>query len=345
MRPDPDLATVAHRARAAARAVPLLAALALAWPTARAADAHAFGGLDASGVRGRLVLTDLRVPDPRLADDRFDVGVARLDGAARAALGWRRTAAAGPLGNLVLEATAGAALAAPAVPGAGGVRAGVEAAARGVLGPVALELRVAHGGRTPFTWPELALDAAAGAQAADPRRRTGAAEGSPATVARASVAWRIDRAWTLSAAPGVARTATGWSASVDAALRRAGVADALDLSLRLDAAWGAAGSHAMLGLTAHHVPRRAPESRATVWLGSGPAGAASWGVEGTWAVREGAGEAWVAVGWGPAWSDRPQAYAALRTSAPVGEARLRASLVWSEHGTTAEVGVSRPLGR
>jgi hypothetical protein len=318
-----------------------LALIALLWtatPTARGADLHTFLGADDRGVRARVVLADLRVADPGFADDRFEVGAAWHRGLASAAVGWRRTALAGPAGNLVLEVVAGGGRSA-----AGGARTGVEVGARGVAGPVALGVRLGYGQRTPHAWPELAVEPPP-APAADPRARTGAdADGSVATAAL-SAAWRIDRAWTLSVAPSVARTGRGWTGAVDASLRRFGIADALDLSVRIDAASGAVARHAALGATLHHVPRRAPESRATVWIGSGGASVALGG-EVAWFVRDGATEAALAAGWAPFWSDRPAGYAALRASAPMREGRGRVGVAWTGSALVAELGWSRPLPR
>lgn len=338
MRPRP--APTAAPRRRARRVWPLLTLLLALATAAVAADLHATLGLDAAGPRGRLLLTDLRVPGARLADDRFALALGRADGRWGAALGWRRTAAAGPLGNLVVE---GAAFVGTAV-GRPGLEAAAALGLRGVIGPVALEVHGEHGTRTPFARAELDVDPEP-VPLADPRLRTGAAAGSAATAVRAVATWRPDRAWTLALAPHAARTASGWTGGVEATVRRAGVADALDLSLRLDTARGAAAGHAALGLTAHHVPRRAPESRATVWIGTAPGGAASLGAEAAWAVRDGGTDALLAAGWGPAWSDRARGYALLRLSGPAGAGRVRVVAGWAGGGWRAELGGSLPLGR
>lgn len=305
--------------------------------TAHGADLHAFVGADAGGPRGRVLLADLRVADPGLADDRFDVGIARTEAAASAALGWRRTAVAGPVGNLVLEGAIG-------VGGsAAGGHTGVELGARGVAGPVALSVRAAYGNRVPFAWPELSLDAPA-APPADPRARTSAGTDEPIVAATTRATWRIDRSWTLSVAPTVARTASDWTGSLEAALRRYGVGDDLDLSVRVDAAAGASAGHAALGATLHHAPRRAPESSATVWWGAGTAGAAP-GAELAWRVRSGTTEAGLAAGWAPFWSDRPVGYAALRASAPMATGRGRLEVAWTGTTWSAELGWSQELPR
>jgi hypothetical protein len=307
-------------------------------PVAHGADLHAFVGVDGGGVRARAVLADLRVADPGLADDRFDVGVARVEGAAGGALGWRRTALAGPVGNLVLEGAVGIGRDA-----AGQLRTGVELGARGVAGPVALAVRAAYGNRVPFSWPELAPEGLA-ATPADPRARTGAGIEEPLAAATASAAWRIDRDWTLTVAPTVARTGSGWTGALDAGLRRYGLADDLDLSVRIDGANGRNARHAALGATLHHVPRRAPESQATVWLGWGDDGPAPGG-EFAWHVRAGASEAAVAAGWAPFWSDRPTGYAALQASAPMAAGRARVVMAWTGTTWMASLGWSRALPR
>ena len=321
---------------------------------AHGADLHAALGLDAGGVRARAVLTDLRVADPGLAGDRFDLGVARLEGAASATLGWRRTAVAGPVGNLVVEGAVGIGLGAHGDSSAGGsgadrLRAGVELGARGVAGPVALAVRVSYGNRVPFAWPELGPDVGA-APPADPRARTGG-DGEPVAAASASAAWRIDRAWTLTVAPSAARTASGWTGALDAALRRYAIGDDLDLSVRVDAATGSRARHAALGATLHHVPRRAPESRATLWIGVGEDGRAP-GREGlalggdvAWQVRAGASEAGVAAGWAPFFSDRPAGYAALQASTPMAAGRGRVAMAWTGTSWVATLGWSQALPR
>jgi hypothetical protein len=309
--------------------------LGAASPGAHGADLHAFFGVDDGGLRGRAVLADLRVADPGLADDRFDVGFGRAEAAGSAALGWRRTAAAGPIGNLVLEGALGVGRSA-----VGDLRAGLEVGARGVAGPVALTVRAAYGNRIPFAWPELAVDGAA--PTADPRLRTGAGADEAALTAAVAAAWRIDRSWTLSVAPAVARTGPGWTGSLEAALRRYGLGDDLDLSVRLDAAAGASARHAAVGATLHHAPRRAPESSATLWWGAGRSGIAP-GAEVAWRVRAGASEASLAAGWAPFWSDRPQGYAALQASAPMASGRGRVAVAWSGTAWVAEVGWSQAL--
>lgn len=305
-------------------------------PGAHAADLHAFLGVDGGGLRGRALLADLRVADPGLADDRFDVGFGRSEAAGSAALGWRRTAAAGPIGNLVIEGAFGVGRSA-----AGDLRAGLEVGARGVAGPVALTVRAAYGNRSPFAWPELAVDAVA-APTADPRGRAGAAADTTALTAAVRAAWRIDRDWTLTVAPAVARTGPGWTGSLEASLRRYGLGDDLDLSVAVDAAAGASARHAALGATLHHAPRRAPESSATLWWGAGRTGGAP-GAEVAWRVRSGASEASLAAGWAPFWSDRPTSYAALQASAPMAAGRGRVAVAWSGTTWVAEVGWSQAL--
>ncbi|MFN2321511.1 MAG: hypothetical protein ABR510_00940 [Trueperaceae bacterium] len=316
--------------------------------TAHGADLHAFVGADTGGPRGRVLVADLRMADPRLADDRFDVGFARTEAAASAALGWRRTAVAGPVGNLVLEGAIGAGRAASGPAATDGARAGVELGARGVAGPVALAVRAAYGNRVPFIWPELSVDAPA-APPAEPRARTTAGADEPIVAARFRATWRIDRSWTLSAAPTVVRTASDWTGSLEAALRRYGLGDDLDLSVRIDAAAGASAGHAALGATLHHAPRRAPESSATIWWGAAWSGAANAiaapGAEVAWQVRSGATEASLAAGWAPFWSDRPVGYAALRASAPMATGRGRLEVAWTGTTWLAELGWSRALPR
>ncbi len=308
--------------------------------TAHGADLHAFVGLDAGGLRARAVLADLRVADPGLVDDRFDVGFARTEGAASAALGWRRTAVAGPLGNLVLEGAFGVGRAGAPT---GGTSTGAELGVRGVVGPVALSVRAAYGNRVPFAWPELSADAPT-APPSDPRARTSAGAADPVVAATTSATWRIDRNWTLSVAPTVARTASEWTGSLEAGLRRYGLGDDLDLSVRIDAASGPSARHAALGATLHHAPRRAPESSATIWWGAGPAGLAP-GADVAWRVRSGGTEATVAAGWAPFWSDRPVGYAALRASAPMATGRGRVAVAWTGTTWLAELGWTQALPR
>jgi hypothetical protein len=310
-----------------------LALLVLLAAPAAAADLHVLLGADATGPTGRLALGDLRV-----GDDRFDLGAAWSEGAGALAVGWRRTLAAGPVGNLIAEGTVG-------VEGldGGGVRADADVGVRGVAGPVALGVRLATGARAPFGAPVWDV-APAPTPVADPRRRTGADPASPLTALAATLTWRIDRSWTWTAEPTAAWTAAGWTGALATTLRRAGVGDDLDLAVAVDAARGAAAHHLAVGATLHHVPRRAPASSATVWWGTGSVGTGVGG-EVDWTVRRGPAEVALAAGWGPPWSDRDRAYASLRASAPAPRGTWSVAVAWLGDAGRVAVGWSLPLAR
>jgi hypothetical protein len=304
-----------------------LIALCLGLGTAWAADLHVAGGADGSGASGRVAVTGWRV-----GDDTLDGGVGWLRGEGAAAVRWRRTLAAGPIGNLLVEGHAGRdALGAAA--GLGG---------RGTAGPVALTVRLDAGDRPVAPWP--VLDAAVDVTAvADPRRRTGAATSSALVTASATATWRAARAWTVVVEPHLVWTSVGWTAGGEASVRRAAWARDLDVSLR--AAWlpGQVAGHTAVGFTLHHVPRRAPASSATVWYGAGSSGRGP-GAELAWIVRDGAAETKLRAGWSAFWSDRPTAYVALDAQAPTEHGQWRLGLGWlSGRGGNLELGWSRPL--
>ncbi len=294
---------------------------------ALAADVHVAAGADDGGVRGRVVLSGWRS-----GDDVLDVGLGWSHGEAAAAARWRRTLAAGPIGNLLVEGHAG-------VDGAG-VGAGLTA--RGTAGPVALAVRLDAGTRPAGPWAllETAVDAG---PLADPRRRTGATADAVVVTAAVAATWRIDRAWTVIAEPHGAWTPTGWTGGGEVSVRRAGWAEDLDASLRAVWAPGRAARHAAVGVTLHHVPRRAPASSATLWYGGGSSGHGP-GAEIAWTVREGAAETALRAGWAAFWSDRPDAYLALDARAPAAGGQWRLGVGWRRgSGGVLEVGWSRPL--
>ncbi|MDF1522757.1 MAG: hypothetical protein P1P87_08060 [Trueperaceae bacterium] len=310
-----------------------LALLVLLAAPAVAADLHVLVGADADGPTARVALGDLCV-----GDDRFDVGAAWSEGAGALAAGWRRTLAAGPVGNLLAEGAVGVA----GLDGAG-LRADVDVGLRGVAGPVALGVRLAIGTRPPFgaaVW-DVAPDPA---PVADPRKRTGADPASPFTALAATLTWRIDRRRTWTAEPTGAWTAAGWTGAVATTLRWAGVGDDLDVAVAVDAAQGAAARHLAVGVTLHHVPRRAPASSATAWWGTGSAGTGA-GAEVDWTVRRGPAEVALAAGWGPPWSDRDRAYASLRASAPATRGRWSVAVAWLGDAGRVAAGWSLPLAR
>jgi hypothetical protein len=280
--------------------------------------------------RARVSLLDLRV-----ADDAFDLGVGWLGAAPSAAASWRRTVAAGPVGTLVLDGRAG-------VDARG---AGLAAGVRGTAGPVALRLEIELGTRPPAPFGVLLRAPATAPPPPDGARSTGAAVGSLRADLAAAVTWRRDRLWTVEVAPRLHAGEAGWAGGVAALLRRAAVATDLDVSGRLDLALGAAAGHAAVGLTLHHVPRRAPESRATLWWGGAWSSLAP-GVEVSWVAREAGAQLTLAGGWGPAWTDRPQAYGALAVQAPIGAGTAHLGWRWqAEDAGVVDVGWTRPLRR
>lgn len=260
-------------------------------------------GLDAGA--GPPPRVRLAVHDLRIGDDAFEVGAGRLAGRFTAAAAWRRTLAAGPLGTLVLDGRVG-------WEAAGW---GVGGSLRGTIGPVALRLDLDAGSRPAVAWAVLARAAAAAeVPAGDPARLT---PGTAAWRADAvlGATWRIDRVWTLDATPRLHASPAGWAGGLAARVRRAGVAPDVDLAVRFDGAAGAAGGHAAVGLALHHVPRRSPESRIGAWWGGGPHGAGP-GLEVAWAARAGDDLVALTLGLGPAWSDRPVAFAAAGWQRP-----------------------------
>jgi hypothetical protein len=93
------------------------------------------------------------------------------------------------------------------------------------------------------------------------------------------------------------------------------------------------------------VPRRAPESRATLWWG-GPWGAMAPGAEFDWIVRAAGAQATLSAGWVPGWADRPVGYAALALQAPAPRGEVRIGAAWiAGAGAAVEVAWSQPLER
>ncbi len=307
----------------------LVLAVGLAVGAARAADVHLVVGADPGGPRARVALDEWR-----WGDDVFDVGLGWQHDDVAAAARWRRTLAAGPIGNLLVEGHVGI----DDLGVAGGV------GGRGTVGPVALAVRLDVGTRPVGPWP--VLDATVDGDAlADPRRRTGAASTDAMATADVTATWRAARAWTVVAAPRLVWTPTGWTGGGEASVRRAAWAEDLDASLRVVWAPGPVARHAAVGLTLHHVPRRAPTSSVTVWYGGGSSGRGP-GAELAWTVRDGPAETSLRAGWATFWSDRPDTYLALdaRAPAPAGVWRLGARWVQGRGGAL-ELGWSQPLGR
>ncbi len=309
--------------RLAPLAVVLGASLALApiaaarsWTVALGADVPAPGGGSTPHARAAL-------HDVRLGNDTLEIGIGWLDGGPSAAVGWRRTVAAGPLGTLVLDARTGVE--------AGGV--GLAVAARGTLGPVALRLDAAAGTRAPGPWSVLARAPTATPPAADLAPLAGVGGGARLDLA-ANAVWRIDRRWTVDLTPRAHRSGDGWAGAAAASLRRAEVAPDIDLSVRLDLAFGALDSHAAAGLTVHHAPRRAPESQLTVWWGTDAATSGP-GLELGWVVRAGATQAMLAGALGPRWSDRPEAHLAASLQRPWGPGTVHVGARWVAPGTAS----------
>lgn len=320
-------------ARSAVAALVLLAA-SLASPPAlgRALSVTLGSSVSAAALtpQARVTLLDLRV-----GDDAFDLGVGWIDAAPSAAASWRRTVAAGPVGTLVLDGRAG-------VDAQG---AGLAAGVRGTAGPVALRLEVEVGTRPPAPFGVLLRAPATAAPPPDGARLTGAPAGGVRADLAAAATWRPDRHWTVEIAPRLHVGASGWAGGAAATLRRAAVATELDLSGRLDLGFGRATGHVAAGITLHHVPRRAPESRATLWWG-GARGALAPGVEFSWVTRESGSQLTLAGGWGPAWPDRPRGYGALAFLTPVGAGTAQLGWRWQAGGAgVVEVGWTRPLDR
>jgi hypothetical protein len=317
-------------ARSALTAALLLVASLLAPPASARSLSVTLGSTGPPAPQARVALLDLRV-----GDDTFDVGVGWLGTAPSAAAAWRRTVAAGPIGTLVIDGRAGI--------DAGGAAAA--AGVRGTAGPVALRVELEAGTRPPAPFGVLARAPATAPPAPDGARLAGAAAGRLRADLTAGVTWRPDRLWTVDLAPGVHVGAAGWAGGAAVSLRRATVATDLDLSGRLDLAVGPAAGHAAAGITLHHVPRRAPESRATLWWG-GAWGAPGPGFEFAWVTREAGSQLTLAGGWGPAWADRPRGHGALAFQTPLGGGTAQLGWRWQADGAgVVEVGWSWPLAR
>jgi hypothetical protein len=313
--------------------VALAIAASLLAPAALARSLSIAGG--AAGWRppapsARATLLDLRV-----GDDAFDLGMGWLGGAPSAAASWRRTVAAGPVGTLVIEGRVGF--------DAAGL--GLTAGARGTIGPVALRLELGAGQRAPAPFTVLLRAPVAAPPLPDGARLTGAATGGLRSDLTAAATWRPDRLWTIEIAPRVHLGAAGWAGGAGVTLRRAAVAADLDLSGRVDVAVGPKAAHAAVGITGHHVPRRAPESRATLWWG-GPWGAMTPGIEFVSVTREAGSTLTLAAGWGPNWADRASAHGALAFQTPLGGGTAHLGWSWQSSGASAfEVGWTRAIER
>jgi len=291
-------------------------AAARTWTVALGVDAASPGG--GPTPRARVALHDLR-----LGDDAFELGLGWTDGGPTAAGGWRRTVAAGPLGTLVVEAHGGV--------DAAGV--GLAAGVRGTLGPVALRLQAAAGTRRPAPWSATARGPTTTPPAADLAPLAGPGGGTRLDLS-ANAVWRIDRQWTVELTPRALRGVNGWAGAAAASVRRAGVAPDIDLSARVDVAFGPLDRHAAAGLTIHHVPRRAPESQLTAWWG-GDATTGGPGLEWAWVVRQGGTQATLAGAIGPRWTDRPEAYLAAAWQRPWGPGTVHLGGRWVAPGAAS----------
>jgi len=281
------------------------------WTVAFGADAAETGG--GPSPRARAALHNLR-----RGDDTFEFGVGWVEGGPSVAAGWRRTAAAGPLGTLVLEAQAGLDRDGTAI----------AVTARGALGPVALRIDLWGGSRAPTPWTVAARAPLAAPPTPDLAALLGPRDGIRLDASLAAV-WRIDRQWTVELVPRAHVSSAGWAGAGALSLRRAAIAPDVDLSGRVDLAAGQLARHAFLGLTLHHAPRRAPESRLTLWWG-GDAVATGPGLELAWVVRDASGQAALAAGLGPRWSERPQAYLAAALQRPWGDGTAHLGGRWAE---------------
>ena len=280
------------------------------WTVALGADTVGTGG--GLSPRARIALHDLR-----RGDDTFEFGVGWVDGDPSAAAAWRRTAATGPLGTLVLEAQAGF----------DGNGAAVAVTARGALGPVALRVEFAAGSRAPAPWTVVARAPLVAPPTADLAALLGPGDGVRFDASLAAV-WRIDRQWTVEFVPRAHASVAGWAGAGSLSLRRAGVAPDVDLSGRVDLAAGSLARHAVAGLTLHHAPRRAPESRLTLWWG-GDAETTGPGLELAWVVRDAGAQASLAAGLGPRWSERAHAYLAAALQRPWGDGTAHLGGRWA----------------
>jgi hypothetical protein len=234
-----------HRPPAAA-AFLLAAALFLG---SAAAQTRSLGVL--AGDHGTSLL--LRVTGLQEGDLQVDAWARGGPGLAFGAL-WRGSSTFGPAGNVVIEGGGDVVLA----PGAPALRGW--AGARGVIGPLAASLRLDAGSDDGDEFEPLARSDAG-------RRALGLSRGAWDAGARLSVTYRLDRDTILSAEPRVRVGGGAWMTSASLAVRRAGVADELDLWLGAEGGVRAGQSSLALALGTVWVRRREPDSWLRLWLG------------------------------------------------------------------------------
>jgi len=281
-------------------------------PHAQAADASF--SVTPSGVA-------MVVHDQRLARGSLDLGLGVTARGPQGALYYRDTAQASLLGNLVWEVRAGH--------DAAGTR--LASGLRGVLGPVALRSQLAVGNRQPGSpWPLL--------DGAHPPLPGSAAALGWGFDGELDATWRINRAWSIGLNPRLEYRSPSWAGGLSANIRRSGIAPDFDLSLQAVVQPPRAAATALLGVTLHHVPRRAPAAEAGVWLAAG-----GWGVHGRLARRD-AGKLWQlqgALGLGP--SGTPSDYLTATIEVPALQGTLSLGGGWSRAGPLAQLRLRIPL--
>lgn len=197
-------------------------------------------GVDGARVAGATLSLQLRAPSAQIT------------------FGLTANQAFGPLGNLIFEADAAARLRGPAGPVAQG-----SVGARGVIGPVALRLKLQAFGADAAAFSPLAL-----ASAERPNL------GGPAAAVQLGVTGRLSRNLILEAGPELYLTGAGVALRVDAALRLLRAVGDNELRLLLHA-YGAPGlgSGAVAAGAGVVFPRgRQPDISVAALVGVSPAG-------------------------------------------------------------------------
>jgi hypothetical protein len=258
--------------------------------------------------------------DQRLATGSLDLGLGVDAHGLSGGLYWRAAQTANLLGNLVWELRSGH------------DRNGTRFAAglRGVIGPVALRAQLAWGDRAAWEpWPLVGASSL-------PRPQTttlpwGIDGGLQAT-------WRINRSWSVLIAPELDYRAGAWTGALAASVRRSGWFPDVDVSLQAVLQRPDDPPRHLLGVTLHHVPRRAPSSEAGIWFGD-----ATWGAHGrmSW---QGRGALWHlqgALGVSPAGT--PSDYLNATVELPTDHGTVVLGGGWGRSGPLAKLSVRVPL--
>jgi hypothetical protein len=261
--------------------------------------------------------------DQRLATGTLDVGFGIDARGPTAGLHYRATVGANLLGNLVWELRGGHDLA--------GTR--FAAGLRGVLGPLALRAQLAWGNRERADpWPLMGSP--------NPPMPRAPSERSWGLDGELQATWRINRSWSLLIRPELEHRSGTWSGSLATTLRRSSIGPDFDASLHAVLQPTDAPSRGLVGVSLHHVPRRAPSSEAGVWFAAN-----SWGAHGRLAWRA-SGWLWHlqgAVGAAPA--GIPSDFVSAAVELPALNGTLHFGGGWGAQGGLAQLSLRVPLGR